>query len=290
MIIADAKNRPPMLEKSMYDSWKSRMEIYMENRENGRMLLDSVQNGPLLWPTIVEENGLPPDMYAIANHHKVAKEIWDRVKLLMQGTKLSLQERECLVVPVFTQGDNPIVCLNKEMPFLPPFKTAWLLCNKFKGGKDKAMLVLAIREMLLVSGGNNARGRARVVKCYNYQVEGNITRQCNQPERLRNAAWFNDKAMLAEAQESGQILDEEQLAFLADLGILDGQDGQITITNTAAFQTEDLDAYDSNCNDVFNAKAVLMANLFNYGSDVILEVTHPESYHNDLDNQSVHAM
>ncbi|GJU07840.1 hypothetical protein Tco_1124270 [Tanacetum coccineum] len=35
--------------------------------------------------------------------------------------------------------------------------------------------------------------------------------------------------------------------------------------------TEDLDAYDSNCDDVSNAKAVLMANLSNYGSDVILE-------------------
>ncbi|GJZ63825.1 hypothetical protein Tco_0620246 [Tanacetum coccineum] len=39
--------------------------------------------------------GLPPDVYAIINHHKVIKEIWDRVKLLMQGTKLSLQEKEC---------------------------------------------------------------------------------------------------------------------------------------------------------------------------------------------------
>ncbi|GJS06621.1 hypothetical protein Tco_0363417 [Tanacetum coccineum] len=39
--------------------------------------------------------GLPPDVYAIVNHHKVAKEIWDRVKLLMQGTSLPLQEREC---------------------------------------------------------------------------------------------------------------------------------------------------------------------------------------------------
>ncbi|GJS09327.1 hypothetical protein Tco_0366123 [Tanacetum coccineum] len=38
--------------------------------------------------------GLPPDVYAIVNHHKVSKEIWDRVKLLMQGTKLSLQEKE----------------------------------------------------------------------------------------------------------------------------------------------------------------------------------------------------
>nr|GEV66792.1 integrase, catalytic region, zinc finger, CCHC-type, peptidase aspartic, catalytic [Tanacetum cinerariifolium] len=94
MIIAGADNRPPMLEKSLYDSWKSRMKFYMENRENGRMILDSVQNGPLVWPTISEEDGttrkktytnckatnivlqgLPLDAYAIVNHHKVAKEI-----------------------------------------------------------------------------------------------------------------------------------------------------------------------------------------------------------------------
>ncbi|GKE11188.1 hypothetical protein Tco_1414739, partial [Tanacetum coccineum] len=54
--------------------------------------------------------------------------------------------------------------------------------------------------------------------------------------------------------------------------------------------TEDLDAYDSDCDDVSNAKAVLMANLSNYGSDVISEVPHFEPYHTDMDNQSVHAM
>ncbi|GKA47462.1 hypothetical protein Tco_0740345 [Tanacetum coccineum] len=57
MIIADADNHPPMLEKSLYDSWKSRMKLYMENQENGRMILDSVRNGPLVWPTIVQEDG-----------------------------------------------------------------------------------------------------------------------------------------------------------------------------------------------------------------------------------------
>ncbi|GKD06791.1 hypothetical protein Tco_1181765 [Tanacetum coccineum] len=122
MIIAGADKRPPILKKSMYDSWKSRMELYIENMENGRMILNSILNGPLIWPTIVEENGttrtkkykelsvveklqadcdlkatnivlqgLPPNVYAIVNHHKVAKEIWDRVKLLMQGTKLFAQ-------------------------------------------------------------------------------------------------------------------------------------------------------------------------------------------------------
>ncbi|GJV09911.1 hypothetical protein Tco_1351452 [Tanacetum coccineum] len=54
--------------------------------------------------------------------------------------------------------------------------------------------------------------------------------------------------------------------------------------------TEDLDAYDSNCYDVSNAKEVLMVNLSNYGSYVISEVPHSEPYHHDMDNQSVHAM
>nr|GEX07111.1 hypothetical protein [Tanacetum cinerariifolium] len=45
MIIACADKRSPMLEKSMYDSWKSRMELYIENRENKRMILNSILNG-----------------------------------------------------------------------------------------------------------------------------------------------------------------------------------------------------------------------------------------------------
>nr|GFA08566.1 hypothetical protein [Tanacetum cinerariifolium] len=46
-----------MLEKDMYDSWKSIMELYMLNKQHGQMILESVENGPLLWPT-VEEKGV----------------------------------------------------------------------------------------------------------------------------------------------------------------------------------------------------------------------------------------
>ncbi|GJU57615.1 hypothetical protein Tco_1235381 [Tanacetum coccineum] len=57
MILSCADNRPPMLDKDLYDSWKSRMELYMQNREHGRMIFESVENGLLIWPT-VEENGV----------------------------------------------------------------------------------------------------------------------------------------------------------------------------------------------------------------------------------------
>ncbi|GKB44835.1 hypothetical protein Tco_0889777, partial [Tanacetum coccineum] len=43
-ILNGADNRPPMLDKLMYDSWKSRMELYMENRENGYLILESIRN------------------------------------------------------------------------------------------------------------------------------------------------------------------------------------------------------------------------------------------------------
>ncbi|GKG30602.1 hypothetical protein Tco_0423090, partial [Tanacetum coccineum] len=117
-----------------------------------------------------------------------------------------------------------------------------------------------------------------------------MARQCTQPKRLRNASWHKDKAMLAEAQEARQILDEEQLAFLADPGVLDGQAVQTIIPNNAAFKTEDLDTYDSYCDDISNAKSVLMANISIYGSDIISEVPHSETYLNDMENQSVHAI
>nr|GEU85253.1 integrase, catalytic region, zinc finger, CCHC-type, peptidase aspartic, catalytic [Tanacetum cinerariifolium] len=132
--------------------------------------------------------GLPADIYSLVNHHKVAKDLWERVQLLMQGTSLTKKERKC---------------------------------------------------------------------------EGHMARKSTQPKRPRNAAWYKEKAMLAEAHEVGQILDEEQLAFL----------------------TEDLDTYDSDCDDISNAKSVLIANISNYGSDVMLEVPHSETYLNDMKNQ-----
>ncbi|GJX97714.1 putative ribonuclease H-like domain-containing protein [Tanacetum coccineum] len=157
-------------------------------------------------------------------------------------------------------------------------------------GERHKLMIGGYKSNATSSGGNNASGQARVVKCYNCQGEGHMARQCTQPKRPRNAAWYKDKAMLAEAQEAGQILDEEQLAFLADPGVPDGQAVQTIIPNNAAFQTEDLDTYDSDCDDISNAKAVLMANISNYGSDVISEVPHSETYLNDMENQSVHAM
>ncbi|GKF07600.1 hypothetical protein Tco_0041824 [Tanacetum coccineum] len=48
--------------------------------------------------------------------------------------------------------------------------------------------------------------------------------------------------------------------------------------------------YDSDCDEVPTAQASFMANFSSYGSDVLSEVPHSETYQNDMANQSVQAM
>ncbi|GKB69922.1 hypothetical protein Tco_0931334 [Tanacetum coccineum] len=96
--------------------------------------------------------------------------------------------------------------------------------------------------------------------------------------------------MSAEAQEAGQILDEEELAFIADPGIAEVQVAQQTTPQNSAFQTEDLDAYDSDCDDISSAKAVLMENLSSSDSDVHSEVPYSDTYLNDMINQEGQEM
>ncbi|GKD56021.1 hypothetical protein Tco_1289408 [Tanacetum coccineum] len=99
--------------------------------------------------------------------------------------------------------------------------------------------------------------------------EGHMARQCLKPKRKRDATWFTEKVLLVEAQGNGKVLNEEELEFLADPGIIEGLVTQSVITHNAAYQADDLDAYDSDCDEISTAKAVLMANLSSYGSDVL---------------------
>nr|GEU84626.1 hypothetical protein [Tanacetum cinerariifolium] len=117
-----------------------------------------------------------------------------------------------------------------------------------------------------------------------------MLKQCTKPKRKRDDAWFKDKELLIQAQANGQILHEEELEFLADPGIAEAQTTQYVITNNAAYQADDLDAYDSDCDEINSAKIALMANLSHYGSDNLAEVHNPDNVTNNVLNQAVQTM
>nr|GEU30167.1 hypothetical protein [Tanacetum cinerariifolium] len=140
--------------------------------------------------------GLPPDLYSLVNHHKVAKDIRDRVKFLMKGSELSLAP---------------------------------------------------------------------------------------------NSEWFKGKMLLAQAQEVGVALDAEQLAFLADTRerVDSGIDAR-ALTTTPIFQTDDMDAFDSDYYEAPTTSVIFMANFTAYDSNVLSKVPNYDTYQdNNVFDQSV---
>nr|GEY56909.1 hypothetical protein [Tanacetum cinerariifolium] len=403
-----------MLKKDMYDSWKSRMELYMLNRQHGRIILESVENGPLLWPT-VEENGvtrlkkyselstteaiqadcdleqfqvntkflntLPPEwskfvtdvklvrdlhttnvdqlhaylgqheyhanevrlMYertsdplALVAHHQMNKSTYQPHQLLyhqhqFQPQALTIQsssygtQYHCsqyasqapsltplsltypsndfqssvnhnvyypsssmphveyvlavhpqfefsspdtgLVVPVFQKGDDPIDAINHMMSFL----------------------TLVVTSRPYTSGSSGTSRKQRVIVCYNCKGKCHMSKQYTKPKRKRDDAWFKDKVLLVQAQANGQVLQEEEMEFLVDPGIAETSSTQYIVTNNAAYQADDLDAYDSDCDELNSAKIALMANLSHYGSDNLAEYMN-ESQYTTVQNSSLPAL
>ncbi|GJY39701.1 hypothetical protein Tco_0426065 [Tanacetum coccineum] len=151
-----------------------------------------------------------------------------------------------LAVPVFKQGDDPIDAINKMISFLSIVDT-----SRFPSTSNQ------------LRNSSNPR-----------QQETIHDGRCPKPKRKRDATWFRDKVLLVEAQGNGKVLNEEELEFLADPGIAEGPVTQSVITHNAAYQVDDLDAYDSDYDEITTAKAVLMANLSSYGSDILSEDTN----------------
>ncbi|GJR05800.1 retrovirus-related pol polyprotein from transposon TNT 1-94 [Tanacetum coccineum] len=178
-----------------------------------------------------------------------------------------------LSTPSYSRED-PIECINKAIAFLsvvasrfPPsnnqlrtssnprnqatIQDGRVTIQQIQGRQNQSYAGIGNRGIATTLKGNFAAGQPRVMKCYNCQGEWHIARQCTQPKRPRNVAWFKEKLMVAKAQEASQTLDEEQLTFLAD--------------------PDNLDAYDSDYDDLSSAKVVLMPNLSSCDPEVLSE-------------------
>ncbi|GJT09310.1 hypothetical protein Tco_0856352 [Tanacetum coccineum] len=200
IIVAGAENRPPMLDEPQYESWKSCMKLYIQGKDHGRIILKSVENGPIVWPTIALENGiatnivlqgLPADVYALVNHYKVGKDIWDRVKMLMQGTSLSKQKRECKLYDKF---------------------------DKFSYIKGETLHQYYLRFAQLINDMNIIQMTMQPDQVNTKFLNRS---ECTHPKRRRDATWFKENVLLVQAQAEGKELDEEKLAFLTDPRVAD---------------------------------------------------------------------
>ncbi|GJU90974.1 retrovirus-related pol polyprotein from transposon TNT 1-94 [Tanacetum coccineum] len=99
-----------------------------------------------------------------------------------------------------------------------------------------------------------------MVICYNCKGEGHMSRQCTKPKRKRDDSWFKEKVL------------------------------PIVITQNATYQADELDAYDSDCDELNSVKVALMANLSHYGLDALAEVHNHDNMNNNVAHQAVQVM
>ncbi|GKE38472.1 retrovirus-related pol polyprotein from transposon TNT 1-94 [Tanacetum coccineum] len=422
-LLSGGDNKPPMPEKHLYDSWKSIMEIYIMNRPHGRMILASVEKGPLVWPTITVDGvtrpkeyteltpaetiqvdcdikainiilqGLPTEICVLLydefdkftykkgeslheyylrftlllndmniykmpleqfqvntkfrnilpaewskfvtdvklvkdfhttnvdqihahleQHERHANEVrlmYERSSdpLALYGSPFESQKYSInqspiphsityppnnyqtsvhhnvfspsssipqieysptvnqqsefsqldsgLTIPVFKHGDDPIDSINHVMSFLSTVVTSRYPTtnNQLRNssnqrqqatindgrvtvqpvhGRQIYYVVGTTRTFTLGASGSNS-GKQRIVTCYNCKGEGHMSKQCTKPRRKLDDSWFKEKVLLVQAQESGQILHEEELAFFEDPGIPEAQATQTVITHNVAY-------------------------------------------------------
>nr|GEV95286.1 putative ribonuclease H-like domain-containing protein [Tanacetum cinerariifolium] len=341
-ILSGAENRPPMLEKDMYDSWKIRIELYKLNRQYGRMILESVENGPLLWLTVKENGVTRPKKYSKLSATKAiqadcdvketksfSKDFHQRSmhwewKLYDEFDKFAYKKGESLrdFYLRFSLLHNDMNIYNMKleqfqvnMKFLNTLPPEWskfvtdvkLVRDLYTTNVDQLHAYLGQHEYHANEGRQNSltagmsrqftsepsgtnSGKQRVIVYYNCNGEGHMSKQCTKPKRKTDEAWFKDKVLLVQAQVNEQVLYEEELEFLADPGIAETQSIQYVVTNDAAYQANDLDAYDSDCDEINSAKIALMANLSHYGSDNLAEVPNPDNVTHNVIDQDVQAI
>ncbi|GKC87842.1 hypothetical protein Tco_1148491 [Tanacetum coccineum] len=343
-LLSSGDNKPPMLEKYLHDSWKSRMELYMMNRPHGRMILASVEKGlstkfyalfMLLWNNIgknmqmkfvldgmngnsvsclvsthqmnrppyqshrtrYRENSqhqqfvspyqspqygspfqsqqysthqsstplsitYPSNEYQPSIHHNVYSPSSSIPQLeyapsVNQQSEFS-QPDSGLIIPVFQKGDDLIDAINHMMSFLTAVVT-----SRYPTTNNQLRNSLNLRQQATNNDGRVQvrinSGKQRIVTCYNYKGEGHMYKQSTKPRRKRDDSWFKDKVLLVQAQASGQILHEEELAFLANPGILEGQATQ--------------------------SYALYGEFILHYGSDALAEVYNHDNVDNNMINQ-----
>ncbi|GJW25701.1 retrovirus-related pol polyprotein from transposon TNT 1-94 [Tanacetum coccineum] len=171
-------------------------------------------------------------------------------------------------VPVFSLGDDLIACLNKAMAFLTVVAS-----SRFPSTNNQLRTSLNPRNHVTIQDGRVTVQQVQWRQEQSYSGTGYKSNATSSGGNNKSGCQGLLNATTANVKDIwlGNALSLSDQGMQHDPGVPDDQAVQTIILNNTAFQTKDLDTYDSDCDDISNAKAVLMANISNYGSNVISE-------------------
>nr|GEX07313.1 hypothetical protein [Tanacetum cinerariifolium] len=201
--------------------------------------------------TNILRQGLPKDIYTLINHYTDANDIWDNVKMLLEGFELTKEDREFAklindmrnIKMTMSKLQLNSKFVNNMLPEWGRFVTvvklnrglrdsnydklyAYLKQHEIHAKENKMILERfsqhTVDPLALLSNVSNPQHYSPSSSASSStQVpppladSRHIARNCTQPKRPQNSDYFKDKMLLMQAQENGVALDAEQLLFLA---------------------------------------------------------------------------
>nr|GEV28225.1 integrase, catalytic region, zinc finger, CCHC-type, peptidase aspartic, catalytic [Tanacetum cinerariifolium] len=303
-ILLGADNHPPMLEKDMYGSWKSIMELYMLNRQHGRMIHESVENGPLFWPSVKENGvtrlkkyselstteaiqadydvkatnillqGLPPEVYALLVRDLQTNNVDQLYAYLGQheyhGNKVRLMHEHTL---------DPLALVANHQMNKSPYQPHQQSYHQHQFQPQVSTFQSSQYETPYHSSQYASQAPSSTPLSITYpsndfqsSVNHNVYNPSSSIPQMEYALAVHQQSEFSQPDTGLVVPVFQKFKFLVDPGIAETQSTQYVITNNASYQADDLDAYDSDCDEINSAKIALMANLSHYGSDNLAEL------------------
>ncbi|GKD90010.1 hypothetical protein Tco_1365517 [Tanacetum coccineum] len=309
---AGSNTRPPMLDRTDFASWQQHIH---KDRYNA-----DIQGTNILL------QGLPKDIYTLINHYTDAKDIWDNVKMLLEGSELTKEDRESQLTPLSTHlqphfadntqldsglspTENLIENLTNTLALLTQSYKTYLpqTNNQLRTSsnarnqatvQDDRVVVQNVQGRQNKGQGNNARGTGAAGYEGAQNRVGNGTGAAGYggaQNRVWNANPGQARHIKCYNYNGGQdnAVDED----------VDEQPVQdLTLIVDNVFQADDCDAFDSDVDEAPTTQTMFMANLSSadpvydeasplYDSDILSEVPYHDNYQDDAcEHHEVHEM
>nr|GEY68799.1 hypothetical protein [Tanacetum cinerariifolium] len=188
-----------------------------------------------------------------------------------------------LIVSVFQKGDDPIDAINHMMSFLTAVVT-----SRYPTTNNQLINSSNPRQQTTI---NNGRVTLQPIQGrQNSLAAGSLVLQEHTLQEQMETILGNKGLLSVTTAKEKATCPNSALNQRGNGMIHEAQATQTVITHNASYQADDLDAYDSDCDEINTAKVALLVNLFHYGSDGLAEVHNHDNVNHNVINQAVQAM
>nr|GEW85937.1 hypothetical protein [Tanacetum cinerariifolium] len=229
-----------MLKKENYVPWSSRLLRYAKSRPNGKLIHNSIINGPYVRRMILEPGDTNWEVPVNEIFHvQTDDELTEKKLKKIEGSDIEIQEKKAKLLnewEMFTsnEGESNELKAKRLAKIQDPLALMRISSNlRNRQIAQPGMNMCQDRQMQMVGvardEGNAAGPNGNKIRCYNCMRVGHFTRNCMMDQlrncmvrpRRRDAAYLQTQLLIAQKEEAGIQLQAEEFDLMAAAADLD---------------------------------------------------------------------